>query len=190
MNIETVGMTALLDACASAPANASTDETLTRETRSLAAQTDLQTVQGRVVAVDAATQTMNVMGPEGNTIRVPLVRLANGSPLSQGDAVAVAYRAAMSIAVETAEEGDQGVRERADLHTIVPVGQGYAVAHQTEISGTIERVDAQTRELTLRGVHSERTVAAPPQVDLTQLERGDRAHVVVVTDYSLQPVCD
>ena len=41
----------------------------------------------------------------------------------------------------------------------------------------------------MRGVHSERTVAAPPQVDLTQLERGDRAHVVVVTDYSLQPVC-
>jgi hypothetical protein len=188
VNIETVGMTALLGTCAGVPALASTGDTLTEETRSLAVQTALQTAQGRVVSVDAATQTMNVMGPEGNTIRAPLVHLANGSALSQGDAVAVEYRAAMSIAVETAAEGDQGVRERVDLHTIVPMGQGYAVAHQTEISGTIERIDARTRELTLRGVHGERTVAAPPQVDLAQLEHGDRAHVVVVTDYSLQPV--
>jgi hypothetical protein len=188
MNIKDISAAMMFGLGAAVPAVGSTGETLAEETRGMALQTALSSMQAIVVAVDAETQMTTVLGPRGEPVQVPLMRVTDGSPLSQGDAVALQYRNATGVEIDEAAHGDHGVRRRVNSTTTVPVGQGYVVEHQAEISATIEHIDEEARELTVLGVLEQRTVIAPPDLDLTQYKRGDRVNVVFVTHYSLQPM--
>jgi hypothetical protein len=188
MKIRTLGIALMLGFSAAVPGLASAEETLARETREVAAQTAPLVVRGHVVALEVATQTMIVRGEQGNEFRVPAMKLADGSQLAPGDAVALVYRNAMGVETEKSAMVGDGIRARADSTSFAPMGAGYDVVKQAEINATIDRMDAKTHELTLRGVHDPRTVAMSPEVDLKQFKPGDRVHAVIVTNYVVQPV--
>jgi Cu/Ag efflux protein CusF len=187
MNFEDNSAAMTPDLCAAVPAGASTGETLLQETRGMASQAPVRSVQTQVIDVDTEAQVTTVMGLQGEEIQVPCMCYPNGSPLLRGDAVALEYRNATGVEIEQAAEDDDGTRRRVDSTATLPMGQGYVVAHHAEISATIEHVDEHARQLTLSGVHEQRTVVPPPDFDLTQYKRGDRVHVVFVRQYNLQP---
>ena len=130
-------------------------------------------VQARVVGIDPATNSVTLQGPEGRMAEVAVnPEIGDVKKLQLGDTVNIEYRTA--LLVRATKVKSNGIRERVDTEAAIPASGGVsAQARIVEVIGTIEKVDAKNRRVTLRGPQRTVTLAVAPDVSLAGLKAGD-----------------
>ncbi|SAK88632.1 copper-binding protein [Caballeronia ptereochthonis] len=133
-------------------------------------------VQARVVGIDPVTNSVMLQGPSGRIAEVAVnPEIGDVRKLQLGDTVNIEYRNA--LLVQATKVKSNGIRERIDSEAAVPASGGVtAQTRIVEVIGTIERVDAKNRRVTLRGPSRTVTLTAAPDVSLAGLKAGDMVH--------------
>ena len=108
-------------------------------------------VQARVVGIDPVTNSVSLQGPQGRVAEVAVnPEIGDVKKLKLGDIVNIDYRAALLVRVSKVKS--DGIRQRIDTEAAIPASGGVmAQARVVEVIGTIERIDAKKRSVTLRG---------------------------------------
>jgi Cu/Ag efflux protein CusF len=130
-------------------------------------------VQARVVGIDPATNSVSLQGPQGRIAEVAVdPQIGDVKKLQLGDIVNIDYRSALLVRVLKVKS--DGIRQRIDTEAAIPASGGVtAQARVVEVIGTIERVDAKKRRVTLRGPSHTVTLDVAPDVSLAGLKAGD-----------------
>jgi Cu/Ag efflux protein CusF len=133
-------------------------------------------VQARVVGIDPVSNSVSLQGPQGRVAEVAVnPEIGDVKKLQLGDIVNIDYRSAMLVRVSKVKSN--GIRERVDTEAAIPASGGVtAQARVVEVIGTIERVDAKNRRVTLRGPSHTVTLDVAPDVSLAGLKAGDTVH--------------
>ncbi|SAK92774.1 hypothetical protein AWB77_05222 [Caballeronia fortuita] len=133
-------------------------------------------VQARVVGIDPVTNSVSLQGPAGRVVDVAVdPQIGNVGKLKLGDVVNIEYRSALLVSATKVKSN--GIRERIDTQATIPASGGVmAQARVVEVIGTIERVDAKKRRVTLRGPSRTVTLDVAPDVQLAGLKAGDMVH--------------
>ncbi|OLL28272.1 hypothetical protein BTH42_28330 [Burkholderia sp. SRS-W-2-2016] len=138
-------------------------------------------VQARVVAIDPATNSVTLMGPEGGVDTFDVnPQAADVSKLRIGDLVTIAYKKAVLIGVD--KLAARGIRQRLDTELTQPAANGVvASARRVEVVATIRQIDRKNRTITLRGPTRTETLDVSPEVALEHLKVGDSVRAVFVS---------
>lgn len=130
-------------------------------------------VQARVVGIDPVTNSVSLQGPAGRVVDVAVnPEIGDVKKLQLGDIVNIEYRSA--LLVRATKVKSNGIRQRIDTEAAIPASGGVmAQARVVEVIGTIERVDAKNRRVTLRGPSHTVTLDVAPDVSLAGLKAGD-----------------
>ncbi|SAL48357.1 hypothetical protein AWB70_03863 [Caballeronia cordobensis] len=133
-------------------------------------------VQARVVGIDPVTNSVSLQGPQGRVAEVAVnPEIGDVKKLKLGDIVNIDYRAALLVRVSKVKS--DGIRQRIDTEAAIPASGGVmAQARVVEVIGTIERIDAKKRSVTLRGPSRTVTLDVAPDVSLAGLKAGDAVH--------------
>lgn len=130
-------------------------------------------VQARVVGIDPTTNSVSLQGPSGRVVEVAVnPQIGDVKKLQLGDTVNIEYRGA--LLVRATKVKSNGIRQRIETEAAIPASGGVtAEARTVEVIGTIERVDAKNRRVTLRGPNRTVTLDVAPDVPLAGLKAGD-----------------
>ncbi|BCQ25273.1 copper-binding protein [Caballeronia sp. NK8] len=130
-------------------------------------------IQARVVGIDPVTNSVSLQGPQGRVAEVAVnPEIGDVKKLQLGDIVNIQYRSA--LLVRATKVKSDGIRQRIDTEAAIPASGGVmAQARVVEVIGTIERVDAKKRRVTLRGPSRTVTLDVAPDVSLAGLKAGD-----------------
>lgn len=134
-----------------------------------------------VIGVDVASHTATLRGAGGRTFEVTVSpEVGDISKLKIGDAVEIAYQESLLIHADKVKSN--GIRERIDSTEVIPASGGIAAAgHMVQVLATIEKVNAKTRLITLRGPLRTVAVKAGPDISLADLKVGDSIRAEFVT---------
>jgi Cu/Ag efflux protein CusF len=135
----------------------------------------------RVVHIEPATNTVTLRDPRGNLVDVDVdPQLGDVRRLAVGDTVHIAYRKALLLTVEKANTS--GIRSRVETRAVIPASGGTAAAaNHIVVVATVQKIDADRREITLRGPKRTVTVEVGPDVPLEKLHVGDSIRADYVT---------
>jgi Cu/Ag efflux protein CusF len=138
-------------------------------------------VQARVVAIDPATNSVTLRGPQGGEETFDVnPQAADVSKLHLGDIVTIAYKKAMLVGVD--KLAPNGIRERIDTEVMQPAANGVvAAARRVEIVATVRKIDRKNRTITLRGATRTETLDVSPDIPLEKLKVGDSVRAVFVS---------
>lgn len=133
-------------------------------------------VQARVVGIDPVTNSVALQGPRGGVVEVAVnPEIGDVKKLQLGDIVNIDYRSA--LLVRATKVKSDGIRQRIDTEAAIPASGGVmAESRIVEVIGTIERIDAKKRLVTLRGPNRTVTLEVAPDVSLAGLKAGDTVH--------------
>lgn len=133
-------------------------------------------VQARVVGIDPVTNSVALQGPHGGVVEVAVnPEIGDVKKLQLGDIVNIDYRSA--LLVRATKVKSDGIRQRIDTEAAIPASGGVmAESRIVEVIGTIERIDAKKRLVTLRGPNRTVTLEVAPDVSLAGLKAGDTVH--------------
>ncbi|HEY2019685.1 hypothetical protein [Paraburkholderia sp.] len=137
-------------------------------------------VQARVVAIDPATNSVTLRGPQGGEESFDVnPQAADVSKLHIGDVVTIAYKKAMLVGVD--KVAPNGIRQRIDTQVTQPAANGVvASARRVEVVATVRKIDRKNRTITLRGVSRTETLDVSPDIPLEKLKVGDSVRAVFV----------
>jgi Cu/Ag efflux protein CusF len=135
----------------------------------------------KVIGIDAASRTATLRGVGGRTFEVTVSpEVGDINKLKIGDSVEIAYQESLLIHADKTKS--DGIRERIDTTEVIPASGGIAASgHMVQVLGTIEKVDAKTRMITLRGPLRTVAVKAGPDISLADLKVGDSVRAEFVT---------
>ncbi|WP_233834938.1 copper-binding protein [Paraburkholderia sp. ZP32-5] len=138
-------------------------------------------VQARVVAIDPATNSVTLRGPQGGEDTFDVnPQAADVSKLHIGDIVNIAYKKAMLVGVD--KLAPNGIRQRIDTEVTQPAANGVvASARRVEVVATVRKIDRKNRTITLRGATRTETLDVSPDIPLEKLKVGDSVHAVFVS---------
>jgi Cu/Ag efflux protein CusF len=143
-------------------------------------------VQARVVAIDPATNSVTLRGPQGGEDTFDVnPQAADVSKLNIGDVVTIAYKKAMLVGVD--KLAPSGIRQRIDTEVTQPAANGVvASARRVEVVATVRKIDRKHRTVTLRGPTRTETLDVAPDVPLEKLKVGDSVRAVFVSAIAAQ----
>ncbi|MCC8400568.1 copper-binding protein [Paraburkholderia sp. MMS20-SJTN17] len=138
-------------------------------------------VQARVVAIDPATNSVTLRGPQGGEETFDVnPQAADVSKLHVGDIVTIAYKKAMLVGVDKLAPG--GIRQRIDTEVTQPAANGVvASARRVEVVATVRKIDLKHRTITLRGAKRTETLDVSPDIPLEKLKVGDSVRAVFLS---------
>lgn len=139
----------------------------------------MTTASGQVTAVDQATRTITLRGPEGNTVEVvagPDVR--NFNQIKAGDTLTLDYYESVAVDVRPAGSGaPEVVTETAATRSAKGERPGGAIGRQTTITAKIWHINPSANLVILEGPQGGRRtiqVRDPAlRAKLQQLKEGD-----------------
>jgi Cu/Ag efflux protein CusF len=180
-------ITAALAVCvtAAAPALAQDNPASAPETQAIGAAALLH-VQARVVAIDPATNSVTLRGPQGGQETFDVnPQAADVSKLHIGDIVTIAYKKAVLVGVD--KLAPNGIRQRIDTEVTQPAANGVvASARRVEVVATVRKIDRKNRTITLRGPSRTETLDVAPDIALEKLKVGDSVRAVFVAAIAAQ----
>jgi Cu/Ag efflux protein CusF len=134
-----------------------------------------------VIGIDVTSRTATLRGVGGRIFDVTVgPEVGDISKLKIGDAVQIAYQESLLIHADRVKSN--GIRERIDSTEVLPASDGVAAsAHRVQVLGTVQKVDAKTRLVTLRGPLRTVTVRAGPDISIADLKVGDSVSAEFVT---------
>ncbi|MBB5412648.1 Cu/Ag efflux protein CusF [Paraburkholderia sp. HC6.4b] len=138
-------------------------------------------VQARVVAIDPATNSVTLRGPQGGEETFDVnPQAADVSKLHVGDVVTIAYKKAVLVGVD--KLAPNGIRQRIDTEVTQPAANGVvASARRIEVVATVRKIDRKKRTITLRGPSRTETLDVAPDIALEKLKVGDSVRAVFVS---------
>ncbi len=139
----------------------------------------MTTASGQVTAVDPATRTITLRGPEGNSVEVvagPDIR--NFNQIKAGDTLTLDYYESVAVDVRPAGSGaPEVVTETAATRSAKGAQPGGAVGRQTTITAEIWHINPSANLVILKGPQGNRRtiqVRDPAlRAKLQQLKEGD-----------------
>jgi Cu/Ag efflux protein CusF len=134
-----------------------------------------------VIGIDVTSRTVTLRGVGGRTFDVTVgPEVGDISKLKIGDAVQIAYQESLLIHADRVKSN--GIRERIDSTEVLPASGGVAASvHRVQVLGTVQKVDANTRLVTLRGPLRTVTLRAGPDISIADLKVGDNVSAEFVT---------
>jgi Cu/Ag efflux protein CusF len=165
---------------AAGPALAQDNAASAPEQRAIGAAALLH-VQARVVAVDPATNSVTLRGPQGGEETFDVnPQAADVSKLHVGDIVTIAYKKAVLVGVD--KLAPNGIRQRIDTEVTQPAANGVvASARRVEVVATVRKIDRKKRTITLRGPSRTETLDVAPEIPLEKLKVGDSVRAVFMS---------
>lgn len=139
-----------------------------------------------VIGIDTATNSVTLRGAAGRVAEIEVnPQVGDVRKLQIGDVLDIQYRNALLIHADKVKS--DGIRERVDEMATVPVSNGAtASAHRVQVLGTIQKIDAKKRLITLRGPTQTYLFAAAADVPLAGLKVGDSIHAVFESATAVQ----
>ncbi len=138
------------------------------------------TVQATVQKVNPSKGSLTLKDPEGNTIQLQLGKSApNLSKLHKGDVVTANYY--KSTAVMLAKPGEEPTGTEQMQYTVAAQGgqPGGMVVNTIKTEATIEDINPQTREVTLKGPEG-KTMKMKVDESVQNLDRLKKGDQIVV----------
>lgn len=143
-----------------------------------------------VVAVDAKTRDVTLVGSEGEELTFtagPEVR--NFAQIKRGDRVMMSFFEGLALALGP-KGGD--VKARYDKLRVARAKAGekpaVEITRTTEAVGLVKAVDRKARRVTLQGVENTVVLTASADVDLAQVKVGDEVEALYVKSYAIDVV--
>jgi Cu/Ag efflux protein CusF len=141
-----------------------------------AAAGEVVTVTAAVTAVDKASRTVTLKGPQGNTFRVvagPEVR--NFDQIKVGDELIVTHVEALTLELK---KGGSGIRERVESETggRAAAGDkpGAAAVRRVTVVADVVAVNARAQTVTLRGPQHTVDLRVKDPAQLAAIKVGDQ----------------
>lgn len=129
-----------------------------------------------VEKIDRDDREVTLRDSEGETFTIAVGPEArNLEQLDIGDKVTIEYTQALAVALTPATEGGEERGEVAALER-APEGEkpGGVAARQIDVKATVEAIDTEKREVTLKGPERTLTVAVGEDIDLGKVKVGDQ----------------
>lgn len=141
-----------------------------------AATGEVVTVTAVVTAVDKASRTVTLKGPQGNTFRVvagPEVR--NFDQIRTGDELVVTHVEALTLELK---KGGSGIRERVESETSGRAAAGdkpeAAAVRRVTVVADVVAVNARAQTVTLRGPQHTVDLRVKDPAQLAAIKVGDQ----------------
>ncbi|CAE6864970.1 hypothetical protein R69927_04265 [Paraburkholderia domus] len=190
MKVTTIGVALLISVFGH---TAQAQDALASATQAVVAAGASVHVTAHIVSIDTGARTLGLKGPRGNVAVVAVnPEVAGFDELKIGDKVEVLYKNALLLTADKISGADSGIRKRVDTQTYLPGATnapgkaGYASAHRVELIATVLKVDNKKRLVTLRGPYQSQTLAAGPDIELSDLKAGDTVHAVFESATAVQ----
>jgi len=142
---------------------------------------DVVTKTATVQDVDHAKRTVTLKGEDGKTMTLNIGKnVENFDQLKKGDQIKAAYYESAAISIRKAGESAPATGEKETV--LAPEGEGKsgkAAIKTVQVAGTVEKVDPEKREVTLKSEEGKsKTMKVKEEVkDLDRLQKGDRVVV-------------
>jgi Cu/Ag efflux protein CusF len=138
------------------------------------------TTVATVEAVNQETREVTLRKADGASVTfIAGEQVRNLAQVARGDRVVVEYEVGALMALS---EPGAGAPARADVVETARAPQGArpagAVRHTVAATGTVMEVDARARTVTLQGPRQTVTLPVAPDIDLSEVEVGDRVDAV------------
>ena len=140
-----------------------------------------------VQAIDHETRKVTLRDAEGNLITFtagPEVR--NLAQVQQGDIVLMEFYQGFAYVVEPATSA---VRARIDTTGVARADAGEkpgaSITDTVDVIAVVEKIDAETRMVTLKGAERTVTLKAADDVDLSTVKVGDEVHARFVESFAV-----
>jgi hypothetical protein len=134
------------------------------------------TASAAVTAIDKATRTVTLKGPQGNSFRVvagPEVR--NFDQIKVGDELVVTHAEALSLELK---KGGTAIRERVESSDAAraPAGDkpGAAAARTVTVTADVVAVNPRAQTITLRGPEQTVDLRVPDKKQFAMVKVGDQ----------------
>jgi hypothetical protein len=110
-------------------------------------------VSAKVVAIDKATRTVTLKGPNGNAVDVVAGDdVKNFDQIKVGDFVVVNFVQALSLELQKTKGGAGGISEKSAMATAKPGERpAAAAAHQVTAIAKVTAVNKKAKTITLKG---------------------------------------
>jgi Cu/Ag efflux protein CusF len=138
-------------------------------------------VQARVIGIEPDSNSVILQGPRGNIAVIDVnPDVADVKKLHVGDMLTIAYKRAVLVHVD--KVASNGIRARVDTEAVQPASGGVvATGHMVEVLATVQKIDRQNRQVTLRGPTRTEVLDVSPDIPLDNLKVGDSVRAVFVS---------
>lgn len=141
-------------------------------------------ISAPIVAIDPATQSVTVRGPNGNLYEVVSgEEVKNFGQIRVGDMLTIARGEAIVAGLEPIGSKDTALSESVERTTRAGEGSKPGIMREitTTVTAEVTNVDTARRTISFRGPRETlRTVKVNrPDIDLTQIRKGQMARIVV-----------
>jgi hypothetical protein len=142
---------------------------------------DMVTTTATVQDIDKAKRTVTLKGEGGKTVEVKVgENVKNFDQIKKGDQVKAAYYESAAISIRKPGDPPAATGEKETVLAPAAGGTpGKAVIKTVQAAATVEKVDAQKREVTLKGPEgkSKTIKVKDDSKDLDRLQTGDQVVV-------------
>jgi Cu/Ag efflux protein CusF len=186
MRVKAITVALAVSIAAATPALAQDNAAASAPDQQVIGAAALLHVQARVVAIDPATNSVTLRGPQGGEETFDVnPQAADVSKLHVGDVVTIAYKKAVLVGVD--KLAPSGIRQRIDTEVTQPAANGVvASARRVEVVATVRKIDRKKRTITLRGPSRTETLDVAPDIPLEKLKVGDSVRAVFVSAIAAQ----
>lgn len=145
--------------------------------------TQTRHLQATVQDIDYANREVTLEGPRGNSVRLAVSdEVKNFPQMKKGDHVNIGYYESVALAVAKPGESLQPT-SRTEVFATRQPGQkpGGAGVSTIKTTATVEDIDRENREVTLKGPDGNTvTVAVDPSVgNLQRIKKGDQIKATI-----------
>jgi preprotein translocase subunit YajC len=187
--ITTLGISLLLSTVAtSSIAQQHTGEEKKKQRPSVGAG-EAVVIQATVQSVDRAKREVTLKKEDGTvaTIKVP-ERARNFDQIKAGDVVTAAYTESVAVAVRKSDEPPSATGRESVERSAPGQKPGIEKTSTVQMSATIEKIDRDKRQLTLKGPEGKtRTVKVPEDMKrFDELKEGDQVVVTATESIAIE----
>ena len=145
-------------------------------------------MKATVQKIDKDTREITLKDEQGNTATIQAPEtVRNFDQIKVGDVVTAKYHESVAIGVRKSDEPPSATGR--EIITRAPLGErpGAMRKSTTQITATIEKIDRDQRELTLKGPQGNTTVVKVPEEvkKFDQLKEGDQVVVTATESVAL-----
>jgi hypothetical protein len=141
-----------------------------------------------VVSVDKAKRTVVFRGPQGNEVEMQVPPEApNFDQVKKGSVFKMKYAEAVAVAITTGGAPSKSEEEKVTVGKKGANPGGSAIRTRT-ISGVVESIDQTNRYVALRGPHKTVSLKVGPDVNLNELQVGNRIAIAYTQALAIEMV--
>ena len=147
------------------------------------------TVKATVEDINSATREITLKKEDGTTVTFKAPEsVRNFDQIKKGDVIAAKYSQSLAVSVRKADEPPSATGRTATERSAPGQTPGVKKTNTVQITAAIEKIDRDTRELTLKGPEGKiKTVKVPEEVKkFDELKEGDQVVLTATESLALE----